>query len=102
MLRGLDALGRFLLEGVKNPDFVANLRGVDDAKRVPTERQRNLKDAGANALERFGNVGLAVLCRNRQSGKADGLCVGGKLLELLMGALDPRDGPRLSAIPTRV
>ena len=56
--RGLDALGRLLLEGVKNPDFIPNLHGVDDAKGVPTVGKRNFKEAGAKAFERLGNVGL--------------------------------------------
>ena len=76
---------------MKDPDFAHNLHGVYNAKGVRVPRERNLKDAGAEAFERFGYIRLAVLCRNRQSCQADGLRLDRKLFELLAGGLDPRD-----------
>ena len=49
---------------MKDPDFARNLHGVYNAKGVRVPRERNLKDAGAEAFERFGYIRVAVLCRN--------------------------------------
>ena len=96
VLRGLDALRRFLLEGMNNPNLIANLHSIDDTKGIAAERQCDFKDAGAETFERLGNVGLAALCRDGQSVEADGLSLDGELLKVLARCLDPRDGPRLS------
>jgi hypothetical protein len=45
---------------VNGPDFVANLHRVDDAKGISAQGQRDLKDAGAESLERLGNIGFAI------------------------------------------
>lgn len=89
MLRGFDALSGFLLKRVKNPDFVRNLHGVDDAKGISTVRKGNFKDAGTETFERFGYIRFAVLCRDRQSCQADGLRLNGELFERLACGPDP-------------
>jgi hypothetical protein len=53
-----DALGRLLLKGVNDPDFITKLYRVDNAKGVPANWQCDLKDTGANSLERLGYVPL--------------------------------------------
>src|SRR5450432_2752710 len=66
MLRRLDALGRFLLEGMKHPDVIANPDSVNQAERAAPVSERDFEDAGAQALHRLCDISLASLGRDRQ------------------------------------
>ena len=67
----LDALRRFLLKRVDDPDFRRELHRVDHAVRIAPERQRNLEHARPHAVHGLGNIGLAALGRDRQGGKTN-------------------------------
>lgn len=61
------------MKGVNHPNFISQLDPVHDPERIALERQRDLKYAGAQALERFRDIRLATLRRDGQRSEADGL-----------------------------
>ena len=61
---------RLLLERVNHPQASHHLRDIDDPPSVRTVTHRDLHHAGAQALQRFGDIGLAALRGNRK-GRAD-------------------------------
>jgi hypothetical protein len=61
VLGGLDALRRFLLERMDDPDVIANLHGVNHAIGVTPECQGNLEYAGAETLQGFRYIGFTTL-----------------------------------------
>jgi hypothetical protein len=65
------------------------MHGVDDAERIALERQRDFKYAGADAVQRLGDIRLAALRRDRQCGEADGPGVFRKAFEFMQRRLDP-------------
>jgi hypothetical protein len=70
MLWRFDALRRFLLERMQHPNFIADLHGIHETECITPQLQRDLKDSGAKAFERFGNIGIAALGGNgERSGK---------------------------------
>jgi hypothetical protein len=88
-LRRLDALRRFPLERVDNPDFLGKLHRVDDAERIAPERQRNLEHPGRHPAHRFRNVGLAAFRRDRQRGQTYRPGPFRECLKFLQCRLDP-------------
>ncbi len=87
MLRRFDALGRFLLKGMHDPEIISKLYGVHDAKCIAAVGQCNLQNSRAKALERFGNIRFSALGRNGQSRQADRLRPGGNFSNSLRAAL---------------
>ena len=64
-----------------DPDFVVELDGIDDSKRIAAESQRHLKHARAEAMHRFRNVRFAAIRGDRKGREEDGLRAFGKALE---------------------
>jgi hypothetical protein len=93
--RCLDALGRFLLKRVDDPERFAELHGIHDPKRIAPVRQGDLEYSRAKAVHRLGDIGLAALGGNRQCREADRLRRLREAAEVLPGSADPVDGPGL-------
>jgi len=43
-----------------DPDFICESEGVNNPKRIAPKRERDLKDAGTEAMQRFRDVDLAA------------------------------------------
>ena len=103
-MRRLDALRRFLLEGLEHPDIAAELHCVDNPVSIALKRQCDLQHAGAKPMQGLRNIGLAALGRNRERGEADRLRSIRELVEFPECWFEPgnRLGLRTSAIRYRV
>jgi hypothetical protein len=94
------ALLRFLLECMDNPDFICDLDSIDHAKRIATKFQGNLKDARTEAVQRFRNVCLFALRRDRERCQEGGLRTPWKALKVLQCRFDYETGRLLLASAT--
>lgn len=88
-LRCFDALGRFLLERMNDPDIGPDLHCIDNAKRVPSMLEYNFEHPGIEALERPHVVGFAAFGRDGQCAQAFQLSRLWESLEFLSSRLDP-------------
>ena len=93
----LDPLLRLLLEGVHNPQPLPDPQRVDRPIRIGAVMERHLEYAGADTLQRLGDIGLLAFGRDRQRPQNLILRSFGKADERLAGRFDPRDRPRISA-----
>ena len=71
MFGRLDALGRFFLERMDDPNLIAELHSIHHAKRIATKREGNLEYPRTQAMHGLRDVGLAALRGDRQSGETD-------------------------------
>jgi hypothetical protein len=67
--------------------FICQLHRVHDPECIALERQRDFKYAGAQAMQRLGDIRLATLRRDSQCSQADGLGAFGKASEFFSSAL---------------
>jgi hypothetical protein len=52
-----------------DPDFISELDGINDAKRIAPKRQRDLEDAGTEALHGFCDIRFPTIRRDCQRRK---------------------------------
>lgn len=97
--RGFDAGLRFFLEGVQNPNLVADLHGVNHAVSVAAKPQRELEYAGAKPFERLGDIGMPAFGDDGKSAGEFKLRAGRKFLKVLPGGPDSRYRPCVSCHP---
>ena len=67
----LDALGRFLLKRMHDPNVIAELDAKNHTKGIAPECQGDLEYACSEAVHGFRDVGLAAFCCDRQGSKTD-------------------------------
>ena len=101
MLWRLDAFGRFLLERMDYPNFLAKLYGVDQPEGIGLEGQSYLEHARAKALHRFRYIRLAAVGCDRQRGQANDPCSFRKSLEVPERRLQPGNGTGLAGSAIR-
>src|SRR5207244_3375208 len=71
MFGRLDALGRFLLKRMDDPNLIAELHSIDHPKRIAMKGESNLEYPGPQAVHGLRDVGLAALRGDRQSSETD-------------------------------
>ena len=94
MFGRLDALRRFLLKRMDNPDVLAKLHGMNHPERIPLNG--TAISIRPHPVHRFRNVRLAALGGDRQGGKTRAPHGLRELLEFPPRRLDPRNRPGAS------